>query len=81
MVLSACAMPGTALAYGLICLRASYAVSGTDLAYAPTSWPAIGVHTHLYQGRRVASPLRSYALPTKCPVLRQGVCVPGEWST
>eukprot|EP00961_Rhodomonas_salina_P005101 69312-Rhodomonas_salina.2 len=49
VTLSAYAMSGTDLAYGVICLRSLYAVSGTDLEYAATHvrrgvrWDACGV--------------------------------------
>eukprot|EP00961_Rhodomonas_salina_P093040 1252478-Rhodomonas_salina.5 len=75
-------MSSTDLAYGASCLRACYAVSGTDLAYGTTSGFALamrcprmvlpGADIPRRHGPRLSGgsiPLSSYAPATRCPAL------------
>eukprot|EP00961_Rhodomonas_salina_P242001 3269185-Rhodomonas_salina.5 len=81
------AMPRTERARGAICLRACYAMPGSDYEYAATPPgqrdcrrcdPAESTRGCLFnRADGTSEPLICYALAARCPVLTQGVLVLG----
>eukprot|EP00961_Rhodomonas_salina_P302172 3940745-Rhodomonas_salina.10 len=84
-------MLDTDLAYAAICRRACYAMSGTEIAYAPMRCPVMTSHillpagislrayscSYSHRNPGTKTPLPAYADAMRCPVLTSRMLLPG----